>query len=64
MKEALQPGIMEVQLWALLNYANLANNEDWQDGRMLASGPGSIPGIRKPPCGKSNRETWLVLIPT
>ncbi len=39
MKEALQPGIMEVQLWALLNYANLANNEDWQDGRMLASGP-------------------------
>jgi Xaa-Pro dipeptidase len=33
-KEALRPGVSEVQLWALLNYANLANNGD---GRMLAS---------------------------
>ena len=38
-KEALRPGVSEVQLWALLNYTNLANNGDWHDGRMLASGP-------------------------
>ncbi|MGI9462461.1 MAG: M24 family metallopeptidase, partial [Aestuariivirgaceae bacterium] len=37
--EAIRPGVTEVQLWALLNYANLANNGDWHDGRMLASGP-------------------------
>ena len=37
-KEALQPGVSELQLWALLNYTNLANNGDWHDGRMLASG--------------------------
>ncbi|MGI9483748.1 MAG: M24 family metallopeptidase [Hyphomicrobiales bacterium] len=38
-KEAIRPGVSEVQLWALLNYTNLANNGDWHDGRMLASGP-------------------------
>ncbi len=38
-KEALRPGVTELQLWALLNYTNLANNGDWHDGRMLASGP-------------------------
>lgn len=38
MKEAAGPGVTEVQLWALLNYTNLANNGDWHDGRMLASG--------------------------
>ncbi|MEM7170420.1 MAG: Xaa-Pro peptidase family protein [Pseudomonadota bacterium] len=43
MKEALKPGIKEVQLWALLNYANLANNGGWHDGRMLASGPRANP---------------------
>ncbi|MEM8811015.1 MAG: Xaa-Pro peptidase family protein [Pseudomonadota bacterium] len=37
--EAVRPGVSEVQLWGLLNYANLANNGDWHDGRMLASGP-------------------------
>ena len=42
-KEALQPGVTEVQLWALLNYTNLANNGDWHDGRMLASGPRANP---------------------
>ena len=39
LKEAIRPGVTELQLWALLNYANLANNGDWHDGRMLASGP-------------------------
>lgn len=43
LKEALKPGISEAQLWALLNYTNLANNGDWHDGRMLASGPRTNP---------------------
>ena len=38
MKQAARPGVTEVQLWALLNYTNLANNGDWHNGRMLASG--------------------------
>ncbi len=38
MKEMMRPGISEAQLWALLNYTNLANNGDWHDGRMLVSG--------------------------
>jgi len=43
LKEALKPGVSEVQLWALLNYTNCANNGDWHDGRMLASGPRTNP---------------------
>lgn len=43
MKEAMRPGISEVQLWSLLNYTNSANNGDWHDGRMLASGPRTNP---------------------
>lgn len=43
LKEALAPGVSELQLWALLNYTNLANNGDWHDGRMLASGPRTNP---------------------
>ena len=42
-REAVRPGITEVQLWGLLNYTNLANNGDWHDGRMLASGPRTNP---------------------
>ena len=38
-KTSIRPGVSEVQLWALLNFINLANNGDWHDGRMLASGP-------------------------
>lgn len=46
-REALRPGVSEVQLWALLNYANLANNGDWHDGRMLASGPRINPWLQE-----------------
>ncbi|MEM7293120.1 MAG: M24 family metallopeptidase, partial [Pseudomonadota bacterium] len=46
-KEALKPGVSELQLWALLNYANLANNGDWHDGRMLASGPRINPWLQE-----------------
>ena len=43
MKQALRPGVTERQLWGILNYTNLANQGDWHDGRMLASGPRTNP---------------------
>ena len=46
-KTALQPGVSELQLWALLNYANLANDGDWHDGRMLASGSRINPWLQE-----------------
>ncbi len=46
-KQALKPGVSELQLWALLNYTNLANNGDWHDGRMLASGPRINPWLQE-----------------
>jgi len=39
MKSAIKVGVSELQLWGLVNYTNVANNGDWHDGRMLASGP-------------------------
>ena len=47
MKEALRPGITELQLWGLLNYTNLANHGEWHDGRMLASGPRINPWLQE-----------------
>ena len=47
LEEALRPGVTEVQLWALLNYTNLANNGDWHDGRMLASGDRINPWLQE-----------------
>lgn len=47
MQEALQPGVTEVQLWGLLNYTNLANDGDWHEGRMLASGPRINPWLQE-----------------
>ncbi len=47
MKQALRPGVSELQLWALLNYTNLANNGDWHNGRMLASGPRINPWLQE-----------------
>ena len=47
LKEALKPGVSELQLWALLNYANLANHGGWHDGRMLASGPRINPWLQE-----------------
>ena len=46
-KQALRPGVTEVQLWALLNYTNLANDGDWHDGRMLASGDRINPWLQE-----------------
>ncbi len=47
MKEALRPGVTELQLWGLLNYTNLANHGEWHDGRMLASGPRTNPWLQE-----------------
>ena len=47
MKQAARPGVTELQLWALLNYTNLANNGDWHDGRMLASGDRINPWLQE-----------------
>ena len=47
LKQALRPGVSEVQLWGLLNYTNLANNGDWHEGRMLASGPRINPWLQE-----------------
>ena len=47
MHEVLEPGITENQLWGLLNYANLANDGQWHDTRMLASGPRTNPWVQE-----------------
>lgn len=46
-KSALRAGVSEIQLWGLLNYTNLANNGDWHNGRMLASGPRINPWLQE-----------------
>lgn len=45
--EAIRPGVSELQLWALLSYVNLANDGDWHEGRMLASGPRTNPWLQE-----------------
>jgi len=52
MNKAIKPGVREVELWALLNYTNLANNGDWHEGRMLASGERINPWLQE----ASNRK--------
>ena len=47
MSAAIRPGVRETQLWGLLNYTNLANDGDWHDGRMLASGPRTNPWLQE-----------------
>jgi len=47
MRRALRPGISELQLWGLLNYTNIANDGDWHEGRMLASGPRINPWLQE-----------------
>ena len=47
MKQALQPGVTELQLWGLLNYTNLANHGEWHEGRMLASGDRINPWLQE-----------------
>ena len=46
-KKVLKPGVTEAQLWGLMNYTNLANDGDWHEGRMLASGPRTNPWLQE-----------------
>ncbi|MGI9408132.1 MAG: M24 family metallopeptidase [Hyphomicrobiaceae bacterium] len=43
MQDAMVPGMTENALFALLHQINIANDGDWIDGRMLASGPRTNP---------------------
>ncbi|RWE19965.1 MAG: aminopeptidase P family protein [Mesorhizobium sp.] len=45
--EVLRPGVRENQLWGLLNYANLANDGDWHETRLLSSGPRTNPWFQE-----------------
>ena len=47
MRDALHPGIRENQLWALLNYVNVANDGEWHDSQQLTSGPRTNPFLRE-----------------
>lgn len=47
LESAIQPGVTETQLWGLLSYANLANDGEWHDGRMLCSGPRTNPWLQE-----------------
>ena len=46
-EQALKPGVSEVQLWGLLNYTSLANQAEWHEGHMLASGPRINPWLQE-----------------
>ena len=43
MHDALEPGVSENQLFAILHATNIAHDGDWIDGRMLCSGPRTNP---------------------
>ena len=47
MREALKPGITENQLWAELHYANIANDGEWIETRLLSSGPRTNPWFQE-----------------
>ena len=47
MRAVMAPGITENQLWSVLTQYNTANNGDWHDGRMLASGHRTNPWLRE-----------------
>ncbi len=43
MREALEPGISENELWSILNQTNVAFGGDYMDTRLLSSGPRTNP---------------------
>ena len=64
MEQAIRPGVSELQLWALLNYCNLANDGDWHDGRMLASGDRINPWLQEASPRRLEAGDFMALIPT
>jgi Xaa-Pro aminopeptidase len=47
MWHALEPGITENQLWALLHHANIARGGEWIETRLLSSGPRTNPWFQE-----------------
>jgi len=49
MRQHLRPGILENELWAILNYVNAANDGEWIETRLLSAGGRTNPWFRE--CG-------------
>jgi Xaa-Pro aminopeptidase len=49
MREALEPGLTENQLWSILNAVNAAHDGEWIECRLLSSGPRTNPWFQE--CG-------------
>ncbi len=47
MREALQPGIAETELWAVLHAENIARGGEWIETRILCSGPRTNPWMQE-----------------
>lgn len=47
MREALAPGITENELWAHLHHANIENDGEWIETRLLCSGPRTNPWFQE-----------------
>jgi Xaa-Pro dipeptidase len=47
MREALEPGLTENELWAELHYANIAHGGEWIETRLLSSGPRTNPWFQE-----------------
>jgi Xaa-Pro dipeptidase len=43
----MRPGVSELQLWSVLTATNIANDGEWTEGRMLASGPRINPWLQE-----------------
>jgi Xaa-Pro aminopeptidase len=46
-RQALQPGITENELWAMLHETNIAHDGEWIECRMLTSGPRTNPWFQE-----------------
>jgi Xaa-Pro aminopeptidase len=47
MRETLQPGITENQLWAMLHQANIEHGGEWIETRLLSSGGRTNPWFQE-----------------
>ena len=47
MREALRPGITEIELWSILWKANVEAGGDWIEGRLLAAGDRTNPWLQE-----------------
>ncbi len=47
MRQALEPGVSEIELWSLLWQANIESGGDWIEGRLLCSGDRTNPWLQE-----------------